>query len=41
MATFQYIKESKQPISEMKGVINYCVQDKKVYDEDSNRRLVS
>ena len=41
MATFQYIKESKQTISAMKGVINYCVQDKKVYDEDSNRRLVS
>ena len=41
MATFQYIKESKQTISAMKGVINYCVQDKKVFDEDSNRRLVS
>ncbi len=41
MATFQYIKESKQTISAMKGVINYCVQDKKVYDEDSSRRLVS
>ncbi len=41
MATFQYIKETKQTISAMKGVINYCVQDKKVCDEGSNRRLVS
>ncbi|MBD9051469.1 relaxase/mobilization nuclease domain-containing protein, partial [Ruminococcus sp.] len=32
--------ESKQSISAMKGVIDYCCQDKKVYDEISNQRLV-
>lgn len=41
MATVTYIRESKQSISAMKGVINYCCQDKKVYDEMSNQRLVS
>ncbi len=41
MATVTYIRESKQSISAMKGVINYCCQDKKVYDEISNQRLVS
>ncbi|MCQ4021774.1 MULTISPECIES: relaxase/mobilization nuclease domain-containing protein [unclassified Ruminococcus] len=41
MATVTYIRESKQSISAMKGVIDYCCQDKKVYDETSNLRLVS
>lgn len=41
MATVTYIRESKQYISAMKGVIDYCCQDKKVYDEISNQRLVS
>lgn len=41
MATVTYIRESKQSISAMKGVIDYCCQDKKVYDEILNRRLVS
>lgn len=41
MATVTYIRESKQLISAMKGVIDYCCQDKKVYDEISNQRLVS
>lgn len=41
MATVTYIRESKQSISAMKGVINYCCQSKKVYDEISNQRLVS
>lgn len=41
MATVTYIRESKQSISVMKGVIDYCCQDKKVYDEISNQRLVS
>ena len=41
MATVTYIRESKQSISAMKGVIDYCFQDKKVYDEISNQRLVS
>lgn len=41
MATVTCIRESKQSISAMKGVIDYCCQDKKVYDEISNQRLVS
>lgn len=41
MATVTYIRESKQSISAMKCVIDYCCQDKKVYDEISNQRLVS
>ena len=41
MATVTYIRESKQSISAMKSVIDYCFQDKKVYDEISNQRLVS
>lgn len=41
MATVTYIRESKQSISAMKGVIDYCCQDKKVYDEISNQKLVS
>lgn len=35
MATVTYIRESKQSISAMKGVIDYCCQDKKVYDRKS------
>lgn len=41
MAAVTYIRESKQSISAMKGVIDYCCQNKKVYDEISNQRLVS
>lgn len=41
MATVTYIKESKQSISAMKGLIDYCLQDKKVYDSKLGRRLVS
>ncbi len=41
MATVTYIRESKQSISAMKGVIDYCYQDKKVYDKISKQRLVS
>lgn len=41
MATVTYIRESKQSISAMKGVIDYCCQNKKVYDENSNQRLIS
>lgn len=41
MSTVTYIRESKQSISAMKGVIDYCCQNKKVYDEISNQRLVS
>ena len=41
MATVSYIPESHQSISAMKAVIEYCLQQKKVADEDSGRRLVS
>jgi hypothetical protein len=41
MATVTYIKESRQSVSAMKGVIDYCVQDFKVYDSKSKQRLVS
>ena len=41
MATVSFIPESHQSISAMKAVIEYCLQQKKVADEDSGRRLVS
>lgn len=41
MATVSYIPESHQSISAMKAVIEYCLQQKKVADEDSGRRWVS
>ena len=41
MATVNYIPESGQSISAMKAVIDYCLQQKKVADEESGRRLVS
>ena len=40
MATVNFIPESSQSISAMKAVIDYCLQHKKVADEDSGRRLV-
>lgn len=41
MATVSFIPESRQSISAMKAVIEYCLQQKKVADADSGRRLVS
>ena len=41
MATVSFIPESSQSISAMKAVIDYCLQQKKVADADSGRRLVS
>lgn len=41
MATVSFIPESRQSISAMKAVIEYCLQQKKVADADSDRRLVS
>lgn len=40
MATVNYIRESKQTISAMKGLINYCIQNSKVKDEERGRRLI-
>ena len=41
MATVSFIPESHQSINAMKAVIDYCLQQKKVADADSGRRLVS
>ncbi len=41
MAIIAYIKESKQSISAMKAVLDYCAQDKKILDAISGRKLVS
>lgn len=41
MATVSFIPESHQSISAMKAVIEYCLQQKKVADADSSRRLVT
>lgn len=41
MATVSFIPESHQSLSAMKAVIDYCLQQKKVADADSGRRLVS
>lgn len=41
MATISYIQEHNQSTAAMKAVIDYCGQDKKIYDEISDRRLVS
>ena len=40
MATITYIKETKQTVSAMKGLIDYCCQEKKTYDSDSGRLLI-
>lgn len=40
MATITYIKETKQTVSAMKGLIDYCCQEKKTYDDDSDRLLI-
>ena len=39
MATVNFIPESNQSVSAMKVVIDYCLQQKKVADADSGRRL--
>ena len=41
MATLSYIREQEQNASAMKRVINYCKQDHKVTELDSERRYVS
>lgn len=41
MATVTYIPERKQSTSALKGLINYCLQDSKVHDKITDRRLVS
>ena len=41
MATISYIQEHNQSAAAMKAVIDYCGQEKKVFDKLSGRRLVS
>ena len=41
MATVTYIKETKQSIGAMKGLIGYCCQDKKTVDNISGQKFVS
>lgn len=41
MATRKFIQESRQSISAMKGVISYCLQEKKVVDNATGQRMVS
>ena len=41
MATVIFIKEGTQNPSVMHAVINYCIQERKTFDSNSKRRLVS
>lgn len=40
MATVTFIREAKQSASALRGLINYCLQDFKVRDASTDRRLV-
>ena len=41
MATVTYIKEKKQHLSAMRGVMRYCMHHTKTWDEQSQRYLIS
>ena len=41
MATVTYIKEKKQHISAMRGVMRYCMHEAKTWDEQSQQFLIS
>ncbi len=41
MATLNIIPETKQSPSAMRGVINYCLQEKKTFDINSGRNLIT
>ena len=41
MATLNIIPETKQSPSAMRGVINYCLQEKKTFDMNSDRKLIT
>ena len=41
MATVMYIPEHRQNRFAMRAVINYCVQEYKIFDNKSNRQLIS
>ena len=41
LASIAYIKETRQRSSDMQRVMNYCMQEKKTWDEDAGIRWVS
>ena len=41
MATLNIISETKQSPSAMRGVINYCLDEKKTFDINSGRKLIT
>ena len=41
MATLNIIPETKQSPSAMRGLINYCIQEKKTFDINSGRKLIT
>lgn len=41
MATVTYIKEKKQHLSAMRGVMRYCMHETKTWDEQSQQYLIS
>ena len=41
MATVTYIKETRQHISAMRGVMRYCMREDKTWDEQTGQRLIS
>jgi len=41
MATVTYIKEKKQHLSAMRGVMRYCMHEEKTWDEQSQQYLIS
>ena len=41
MATITYIRESRQRPSDMRRVMDYCMQEKKTWDKETGIRLVS
>ena len=41
MATVTYIKETRQHLSAMRAVMDYCMREDKTWDEQSGQRLIS
>ncbi len=41
MATISYIKETRQRPSDMQRVMDYCIQEKKTWDEETGLRFVT
>ena len=41
MATVTYIKERTQTVSAMRAVMRYCMKPEKIWDEQSQRHLIS